>query len=267
MSSEIVQQTLSSAELAYLLQMLAAQTVIGLDPAPLFAADQDARKAQLEQGLAELKLSGRLQPKEHDSWALDVNVAAMAVAVADPEIVISVTRIETPQSERMVNYYLAASFVVELAVTEENAYRLTGLPELDLIAVRVGQALGLPLEAPTTTPKTMSLSTAQFEVIAQSSHTDGAREKSPDADAASVAAASLINTGRRQAKIECWRVVAQQIIGVFDMALLAHNGQQWFVHYPVDTVEQVIIAQATTLHLTALLRSVVAELLELRETT
>lgn len=134
--------TLTTPELAYLLTLVEAQTLLGSDEQTLFPREQAKRETQLQQGLAALDADGWLVRDEANHYRINDALMVIIATLAEPEVVI-LSRIEgLNHPVQGVSHYIARDLVVELAV-KQGVYQLVVLDTLLTMARRLAHSIGL----------------------------------------------------------------------------------------------------------------------------
>ena len=132
--------TLSTPELAFLLDMLKAQSLLGTDQAALFPPSKDEHERLLQDGYAQLLASGWLIPDPADgSASINDQLLLLTSPLADPEVVVLTER-TIGQHQDGVAHYLARDMVVEMVQREQ--FELTALADMLTLGLRVGHTLG-----------------------------------------------------------------------------------------------------------------------------
>jgi hypothetical protein len=137
-----MQATLDSNEFAFLLHILNAKAVIGVNNSFLFPADDTLRESLLSQGFNMLQEHGWLL-SEDSKFITNTGLALMAAAIASPERTIMLTRY-MPKGRQTITYYLAQDIIVEQFLTSDQQYFLTRLDTLFDVIDRLWQALQIP---------------------------------------------------------------------------------------------------------------------------
>lgn len=125
------QVVLSRPELAYLLDLVAAGPVVGLDNRRLAEADRT-------EGLEVLKAEGRLVP-DGAGFDLDDRLALLIAVMANPEMTTMVTRHDA--GHRVATLAEADGLLVEHYRTADDRYVVTKVPGADVAAARLESAL------------------------------------------------------------------------------------------------------------------------------
>jgi len=136
---------LKPPEFAYLLAMLNATAVIGLEDPALFPTKSSTRDATYGQGRQELEANGWLKPVPNhpDEYELNPILLEMVSVVATPEFVV-VTSHSTGESElRQVLHYLAGDIIVDVSASAEGLYQVGAVPDRDTFHTRIAEMLNL----------------------------------------------------------------------------------------------------------------------------
>lgn len=135
---------LTTSELAYLLGIVAAETLIGADNQALFPQNEAAREEQWRRGRDRLEADGWLVwDATAGNYALSDPLMIIIAALADPEVVL-LTEWQGPDQQRHgVNHYLSLDLVIEM-VRQDDQYRLIVLESVETMAERLGHTFELP---------------------------------------------------------------------------------------------------------------------------
>lgn len=147
-----MQAILDSSEFAYLLQMVGATRVVGVDNSLLFPGDDQANVLLLQQGLEALQAHGWLVP-DGKGFRTHTGVVVLTAVVANPELVVFLTLATPDGSKQFATYYMGQDIVVEQLFTTEQQYVLTRLANFQAVIERLGQALAITdVPPPSATP-------------------------------------------------------------------------------------------------------------------
>jgi hypothetical protein len=136
---------LKPSEFAYLLALLNAPTVIGLENPVLFPTKSSARDATFSQGREELETNGWLKPvPDHpDEFELNPFLLEMVSVVATPQFVVDTSH-STKESElRQVLHYVADNSIVEVSAPAEGIYQVGSVPDHETLHARIAEMLCL----------------------------------------------------------------------------------------------------------------------------
>ena len=136
---------LKSSEFAYLLALLNAPTVVGLEDPVLFPTKSSARDATYGQGRKELEANGWLKPvlDYPDEYELNPILLEMVSVVATPEFVV-ITSHNTGESElHQVLHYLAGDSIIEVSAPAERTYQVGTVPARETFHARIAEMLCL----------------------------------------------------------------------------------------------------------------------------
>lgn len=136
---------LEKAEFAYLLAVLHADAIVGVDDPTLFPVEKEARDATLAEGFRLLQEHGWLTPiGDTGQRNLDDLLLLMAAVIADPVYVSFTVRNAGKGNQQLLLHYVAEPEIVELSTTPEQKYRLGTVPDRKAMVQRIGEMLGLP---------------------------------------------------------------------------------------------------------------------------
>ena len=149
--------TLTPAELAFLLSLVDAQTLLGLEHEALFPESASARESLYLQGRSELEQDGWLsQVAGTERYDLNDPLVAVIAAMAAPRVII-VTTLDPPgQPRQSVTHYIS-TIVVE-AVFDGHHYEVAGLRSTEIMLARLANTISLPQS---------SLPVEEFELSAE----------------------------------------------------------------------------------------------------
>jgi hypothetical protein len=147
---------LASEEFAYLLAVVHAPFLVGVNDARLFPREGKARNSVYGKGRQLLESNGWLKPlpQSPGEYEFDAGLLEMVASVADPDFVIGVLR-KGPDGKYVgILDYLAGGLIIEITLDVHGGYRLGTVPERAEMFRRVGLILRL------TTPNVW----AQFDL-------------------------------------------------------------------------------------------------------
>ena len=166
---------LKQPEFAYLLAILNATAVVGIEDPALFPTKSSSRDAIYGQGRKELEAKGWLKPVPNhpDEYELNPILLEMVSVIATPEFVV-VTSHSTGESElRQVLHYLAGDSIVDVSAPAEGVYQVGAVPDRDTFHTRIAEMLYLTTAQQ---PMQFTLDETTFEDI-QTLSQDGNPEK------------------------------------------------------------------------------------------
>ena len=134
---------LTPAELAFLLSLVGAQTLEGLEHEALFPENATARERLFLHGRSELQRDEWLiQVSGTTQYDLNDQLVAVIAAMAAPQVVL-VTTLDTPGQPRQSVTHFVSNVVVE-AVFDGDRYMVTGLQSTEVLLARLANTIGLP---------------------------------------------------------------------------------------------------------------------------
>jgi hypothetical protein len=232
---------LDGAELGYLLSLMRAETVSGLAGWRVLPADLEARDAVLRDGGRKLRERGWLTPAGRRGQVhLDDEVAGVAAALVDPELVLSTIRYDASEAPRLCLHYLTGATIVELSLASQRQYRLRVIPGRCALYLGLSRWLALdetsealPPAALVADPELLRL----VERLATAGQLDGAAAAlpSPDAGSASLHAflMALASAARGSYdKLAAARTRGAEILAERKATLLRHAGAAWLLARP-----------------------------------
>ncbi len=130
--------TLELSELSYLLQMVNARSVIGVDNARLFPLDEGKNQELLQEGVERLKAHHwiKVDPQSNKTNFNEMLCYLIAV-MADPEIAIMTVRQEEDGSYQLFTHYLAGQMIVEQIPLAGEKYQLAFVTDLPTAVDRI----------------------------------------------------------------------------------------------------------------------------------
>ena len=135
---------LESAELSYLLQTIRARSVVGVDNAELFPADEAENEALLKLGRERLELHGWLTPVPGTSkMNFDPSLCYLIAIMADPEMAVLTLRQGRRGTYQLVTHYLAGRVIVEQMRTADGLYQLGFVSSLATAVSRIQSVVQL----------------------------------------------------------------------------------------------------------------------------
>lgn len=136
---------LKPSEFAYLLALLNASTLVGLEDPLLFPTKSSDRDATYSEGQKELEANGWMKPVVDypDEYELNPILLEMVSVVANPEFVV-VTSNSTGDSDlRQVLHYLADDSIVEVSASTDGTYQVGTIPDQEILLTRIAEMLEL----------------------------------------------------------------------------------------------------------------------------
>jgi hypothetical protein len=136
---------LSPDEFAYLLAVVHAPFLVGVNDARLFPPDGKARRSAYEKGRRLLEEEGWLKEVAEAKGEYEFNVALMEMvaSAADPDFVIGVLHRGADGKYSGILDYLAGSLIVEITLDVHGGYRLGTVPDRAELFRRIGLILRL----------------------------------------------------------------------------------------------------------------------------
>jgi hypothetical protein len=135
---------LEPAELAYLLQTIRADSVVGVDNAELFPSDEAENEALLKLGRERLEFHGWLTPVAGSSkMNFDPSICYLIAIMADPDTAVVTLRQERRGTYQLIAHYLAGQVIVEQRRTSDGLYQLGFVSSLATAVSRIQAAVQL----------------------------------------------------------------------------------------------------------------------------
>lgn len=135
---------LEPAELAYLLQTINAKSVVGVDNAALFPADDTENEALLKLGRERLEFHGLLKPVAGTAkMNFDPSLCYLIAIMADPDMAVVTMRQEKRGTYQLITHYLAGRVIVEQMRTVDGLYQLGFVSSLATAVSRIQSAVQL----------------------------------------------------------------------------------------------------------------------------
>lgn len=135
---------LEPAELSYLLQTIHARSVVGVDNAALFPADEAENEALLRLGRERLEFHGWMKPvPESNKYNFDPAVCYLVAIMADPDMAVVTLRQEQRGTYQLITHYLAGRVIVEQIRTADGLYQLGFVSDLATAVSRIQSAIQL----------------------------------------------------------------------------------------------------------------------------
>lgn len=147
---------LAPEEFAYLLAVVRASVLVGVNDIRLFPQDGRTRKSVYGKGKHLLEANGWLKalPEAPGEYEFDAGLMEMVASVADPDFVIGAVRRGPDGTYVGILDYLAGNLIVEITLDLRGGYRLGTVAERAELFRRIGLILRL------TTPEAW----AQFDL-------------------------------------------------------------------------------------------------------
>jgi hypothetical protein len=136
---------LKSSEFAYLLAVLNASTVIGLEDPLLFPTKSSDQDATYSEGRQELEANSWMKPVRDypDEYELNPILLEMVSIITAPEFVVDTSR-STGESEfQQVLHYLANDSIIEVSAPAEKTYQIGAVPDHESFHARIAEMLGI----------------------------------------------------------------------------------------------------------------------------
>jgi hypothetical protein len=134
---------LQTEEFAYMLAVVEAEAVVGVDDPNLFP-DPVSGEAIYKKGLEQLVVDGYAQPTgKPEEYAFDDTLSLMVADVGHPDFVVFTIR-NTDEGRRVVLHYLAGPDIVELAAEPDDTYILGAVADRKAMVARIQDVLALP---------------------------------------------------------------------------------------------------------------------------
>ncbi|MCB9420411.1 MAG: hypothetical protein H6667_11445 [Ardenticatenaceae bacterium] len=135
---------LEPAELSYLLQTIRARSVVGVNHAELFPADEVENEALLKLGRDRLIFHGWLKPvPESGKINFDPSICYLIAIMADPETAVITLRQERRGTYQLITHYLAGQVIVEQRRTSDGLYQLGFVSSLATAVSRIQSVIQL----------------------------------------------------------------------------------------------------------------------------
>lgn len=137
---------LTPEEFAYLLAVVHAPAVIGVDDPKLFPSDSKSEKAVFGKGRKQLEEHQWIEPLEdhEDEYSLDPGLVQMVAVVAGPEHVVATASSEADGEQRSTLHYMFGNRVVELWTTPEKSYLMGVVEDRAGLLNRIVEMLHVP---------------------------------------------------------------------------------------------------------------------------
>jgi len=138
---------LESEEFSYLLSVVHAVSVAGIDDWALFPSDQESREATYTKGLQLMKEHGWIKPAEKPSqFHFNDMLYLMEAVVANPEFVVFTVRSTESFGRQVIMHYMAGPDIVELVAAADGKFHLGIVPDRATLFERIKSSLGLQLD-------------------------------------------------------------------------------------------------------------------------
>lgn len=136
---------LSTPELAYLLNLVSARGLPGVDDPRLFPEAPTAQKNTYAKGREQLEAHGWITPVPDHTAEYEINslLFEMAAALANPQAVVLTVKDDSKGRRQVVLHYLAGEQIVELFSTSRSSYRVGLVVGHEGLHPRIAQMLGL----------------------------------------------------------------------------------------------------------------------------
>lgn len=155
---------LKSSEFAYLLSLLNASTLVGLEDPLLFPTKSSVQDATYSDGRQELETNGWLKPAQNYPNEYDLNpiLLEMVSIIAAPEFVVDTSQSVGESEFRQVLHYLANDSIIEVSAPAEETYLVGAVPDHETFHARIAKMLGI---TPTKQANQFTLNDAIFNDI------------------------------------------------------------------------------------------------------
>lgn len=159
----IRQAILSTAEFSYLLNLVSARNIVGVDNDQLFPVDEIDQKMMCTAGFQQLVEHGWLikEGNKGSKHNISNQLVLMVATVANPELTMMITRY-TSQGEQVITYYYANDRVVEQIRTADDQYRLVPFSQFSAVTERLRITLGSGSNSETVDLHSVTLSSELF---------------------------------------------------------------------------------------------------------
>jgi len=136
---------LEKTELAYLLAILEASGVVGIEDPALFPVKTPERDKTYGEGRKKLESNGWLKPSADypDEYELDVFLLEMVAIIAAPENIVATVSNGNKKAGQMVMHYLSNGAIVELSAQNAKGYTIGVVPDQKALQARVAEMLGV----------------------------------------------------------------------------------------------------------------------------
>ena len=136
---------LDRTELAYLLAVVEASGVVGIDDPELFPVESSERDATYGKGRKKLESNDwlKLAPDHTDEYELNGILLEMVAIIAAPEHVVATLNNGGGKARQTVMHYLANGSIVELSAPNERSYNIGAVADHKALQVRVAEMLGV----------------------------------------------------------------------------------------------------------------------------
>jgi hypothetical protein len=221
--------TLNPAEMAFLLTLVNAKGIPGVNTEHLFPADSAARDALLEQGGLALAEHGHFKLANRQFYDMNPLLPEAIAVLGAPEQIVHTTAY-LPDGSAQVGHYIVQQRVVEFSVTAEGNYRVVLLDGVETAARTIAFNLGA---VPTPSPNVLSLSISP-ELLAEHGDVRAAvaaalaESNLPPADGTRVMAA--ISALDRVAEIDIAQVMDGAIINQDSIMIFRVEGTVGMLH-------------------------------------
>lgn len=238
---------LGSAEFAYMLALVEAEGVVGVENGKLFPKKEAQREKTFGQGRAELEANGWLKPAvdHEDEYELDSMLFQLVAVIAAPQFVFSTSKASSSADQEQVLHYVADEVIVELSAPSAGRYHLGLVPDRGEMAERIGGMLGLT----GSSPARFSLSgemAARIKELAGAGNADDASEALMSADLAKPDQETLLEALAEEPKahIVAARAQADEILQSVRASVFGQGEGAWIVYREHPEADQVEFATA-----------------------
>lgn len=140
----MVEFLLQRPEILAVLDAIHVNNIVGVPHDTLFPADDQQRRATIEEGIAQLQAHHLLVLPEGETPILDRDLFATVSVVALPDIAVMVVRNVEGAGPQLFLEYVSGDLVAEQTFPEEGVHRLALLGEVGALMPRLSAILPLP---------------------------------------------------------------------------------------------------------------------------
>lgn len=139
--------TLSAEEFAYMLSVVKAEAVVGVDDPALFP-DPASAEAVYKTGLEQLIAHGWAKPTgKPNEYAFNDDLSLMVADIGHPDFVVFTIR-NTEDGRRVVLHYMGGPDIIELAAEPDGTYTLGSVTDRRAMVTRMEDVLSLSQAGP-----------------------------------------------------------------------------------------------------------------------
>jgi hypothetical protein len=261
---------LDNTEFAYLLAVVNAAGVVGLDAPDLFPQKPAAQDRTYSQGRQNLESNGWLKPAaDHDDeFVLDALLLEMISIIANPAFVVASVAGEDAKTRQMVLHYLLEDNIIELSVPEKGSYLIGVVPDTDALQDRIAELLDIAdggTTAGKAKPARTTLDGEQFEdlkAFAQKGKSDRAEAVLESTKLSKGNKTSLLSamSNPERGQIVVIRPGEEGIEAGRRLTVFAENGSAWLARRLKADAGEVEISAGTAPQIGTLLSELTEEL-------